>query len=72
MITSTKNCTKKKKMVRQGPWTNGKSKALQRKSHKEAYMYTLTEREKGKKKKIYIYKRKRTTKSINKSSNDNL
>ena len=39
-------------MDRQNPRTNGKSKALQTKSHKEAYMYTLTKRERGKK--IYI------------------
>ena len=40
-------------MDRQKPRTNGKSKALQTKSHKEAYTYTLTKREKGKN--IYIY-----------------
>ena len=34
------------------PRTNGKSKAIQTKSHKEACTYTLTKREKGKK---YIY-----------------
>ena len=59
-------------MDKQNPRTNGKSKAIQTKSHKEAYTYTLTKREKGKK--IYIYikkKRKRATKSINKSTNDN-
>ena len=36
-------------MDRQNPRTNGKSKAIQRKSHKEAYTYTLMGREKGKK-----------------------
>ena len=36
-------------MDRQNPRTNGKSKAIQTKSHKEAYTYTLTKREKGKK-----------------------
>ena len=43
MITSTKNYTKKtktktknKKMYRQNPRTNGKSKAVQTKSHTEA------------------------------------
>ena len=49
MITSTKNYTKKKKkkyMDRQNPRTNGKSKAIQTKSHTEAYMYTLTKKEK--------------------------
>ena len=59
-------------MDKQNPRTNGKSKAIQTKSHKEAYTYTLTKREKGKN--IYIYikkKRKRATKSINKSTNDN-
>ena len=34
------------------PRTNGESNAIQRKSHTEAYTYTLTKREKGKK---YIY-----------------
>ena len=53
MITSTKHYTKKqnkqtKKKNRQNPRTNGKSKAIQTKSHKEAYTYTLTKREKGK------------------------
>ena len=50
MITSAKNYTKKnKKMDRQNPRTNGKSKAIQTKSHKEAYTYTLTKREKRRK-----------------------
>ena len=52
MTTSAKNYTKKpkkQKMDRQNPRTNGKSKAIQTKSHKEAYRYTLTKREKGKK-----------------------
>ena len=35
-------------MDRQNPRTNGKSKAIQTKSHKEAYTYTLTKREKEK------------------------
>ena len=35
-------------MDRQNPRTNGKSKAIQIKSHKDAYTYTLTKREKGK------------------------
>ena len=39
-------------MDRQNPRTNGKSKAIQTKSHTEAYAYTLTKREKGGK---YIY-----------------
>ena len=50
MITSTKNYTKKtlkNKTDRQNPRPNGKSKAIQTKSHKEAYTYTLTKREKG-------------------------
>ena len=59
----------------QNPRTNGKSKAIQTKSHKEAYRYTLTKREKGIKE-IYICidkknKRKRMTKSIIKSTSDN-
>ena len=45
MITSAKSYTKKKeKGDRQNPRTNGKSKAIQTKSHKEAYTYTLTKR----------------------------
>ena len=51
MTTSAKYYAKKKD--RQNPRTNGKSKAILRKSHKEAYTYTLTEGEKGKK---YIYR----------------
>ena len=43
-------------MDRQNPRTNGKSKAIQTESHKEAYKYTLTKREKGKKN-ICIYKK---------------
>ena len=39
-------------MDRQYTRPNGKSKATQTKSHKEAYIYTLTKREKEKK--IYI------------------
>ena len=70
MITSSKNYTKKKNTDRQNTRTNGKSKAIQTKSHKEAHTYTLTKGEKGKKK-IYIYKRKRATKSINTSINNN-
>ena len=65
MITSTKNYTKKnKKMDRQNPRTNGKSKAIQTKSHKEAYTYTLTKREKGRK--IHIFKKKEESNQINK------
>ena len=44
----------RKKKNRQNPRTNGKSKLIQTKSHKEAYTYTLTKREKGDKRK-YIY-----------------
>ena len=39
-------------MDRQNPRTNGKSKAIQTKSHKEAYTYTQKEK---KEKNIYIY-----------------
>ena len=51
MITSAKNYTKKQtnknpRMDRQNPRTNGKSKAIQAKSHKESYTYTLIKREK--------------------------
>ena len=60
MITSAKNYTKKnnnKHNDNKGqtdPRTNGKSKAIQTKSHKEAYTYTLTKREKGKNYYIYV------------------
>ena len=55
MITSAKSYTKNKqtnKVDRQNPRTNGKSKAIQTKSNKEVYTYTLTKSEKGKK---YLY-----------------
>ena len=65
MITSAKNYTKKKKTDRQNPTANGKSKAIQTKSHKEAYTYTLRKREKGKKN-ISIYFKKRKSNQINK------
>ena len=60
----------KKTPYRQNPRTNGKSKPIQTISHKEAYTYTLR---KGTKEKIYIFflKRKRATKSLNKSTSDN-
>ena len=68
MIASTKNYTKKQtKMDRQNPRTNGKSKAIQTKSHKEAYTYTLTKREKGKILYISIYyTKKEESNQINK------
>ena len=44
--------SRNEKMNRQNARTDGKSKPIQTKSHKEAYTYTLTKREKGKK--IYI------------------
>ena len=54
MITSTKKYTKKKTKTKktdiQKPRTNGKSKAIQTKSHPEAYTYTLTK--KGKREKL--------------------
>ena len=55
MEASGKNYCKKKKKIRmdsQNPRANGKSEAIQTKSHKEAYTYTLTKREKVKN--IYI------------------
>ena len=68
MITNAKNYTKKKqetnkKTDRQYPRTNGKSKAIQTKSHTEAYTYTLTKREKGEKN-IYILLLPKFTTSI--------
>ena len=79
MITNTKIYTKtnkqatKKKTARQNPRTNGKNKAIQTKSHKETYTYTLTKRVKAKNTYIYIFKKRRNsaTKSINKPTNDN-
>ena len=67
MITSAKNYTKKtlkykKKTDRQNPRTHGKSKAIQTKSHTEAYTYTLAKREKGEK--IYIPLLPKSTSSI--------
>ena len=62
---------KKRKTDRQNPKTSGKSKATQRKSHKEAYTYILTKREKEKKICVLKKKRKRATKSVNKSTNGN-
>ena len=52
MITSNKDYTKTKKQTKwtENPSTNGKSKTIQTKWHKEAY--TLRKREKGK---IYMY-----------------
>ena len=47
----TKNKQTNKKNDRQNPRTNDKSKAIQTKSHEEAYTCTLTEREK---RNIYI------------------
>ena len=48
MITSAKNYIKTNKQTsRQNLRMNGKSKAIQTKSHKEAYTYILTKREKG-------------------------
>ena len=41
-------------MDRQNPKINGKSKAIQTKSHTEVYTYTITKREKGENKYIYI------------------
>ena len=52
MITGAKNYTKKKKKEktdRQNPRTKCKSKAIQTKSHTEAYAYTLRNEETEKK-----------------------
>ena len=43
-----------KETDRENPRTNGKSKAVQTKSHTEAYTYTLIKREKGEKKYISL------------------
>ena len=55
-------------MDRQNPRTNGKSKAIQTKSHQEAYTYTLTKRDKGKIH-ISIYKKKEESNQIKKQIN---
>ena len=49
-------------MDRQNSRTNGKSKAIQTKSHKEAYTYTLTKREEGEN--IYISLLPKSTASV--------
>ena len=51
MITNKQT---KKKTDRQNPRTNGKRKAINTKSYKEAYTFTLRKRENGKKKYLYI------------------
>ena len=63
MITSAKKYSKEKKKDRQNPKTHGKSKAMQTKSHKEAYRYTLTKTVKGK---IYIFFLKEESNQFNK------
>ena len=50
-------------MDRQNPQTNGKRKATQVTSHKEAYTYTLRKREKGRKN-IYLLGSLRSSASI--------
>ena len=64
MITSTKNYTKEKKMDRQNPRTSGKSKAVQTKSHKEVYTYTL--KQTRRRENIYIYILKKRENKTNK------
>ena len=55
---------KKQKTDNQSPRKNGDSKAMQTKSHKEAYTYTLNK--KRKRKNIYIYfKKKEESNKIN-------
>ena len=57
-MSQKKRKKKYKKMNRENPRRNGKSKPMQTKSHEEAYTYTLTKREKGGKN-IYIYIKKK-------------
>ena len=64
------NKTLKQKTGSQNPKTNGKSKAIQQ-SHTKKHTTTHPQKEKNGKKYIYILKRKRTSKSINKCTNDN-
>ena len=61
--------TTTKKMNRQNPRSNGKSKPIQTKLHKEA-RHTQLEKEKNEKI-FFLKKRKRASKSINKSTSDN-
>ena len=49
-------------MDRQNPRTNGKSKAIQTKSHTEAFTYRVAKRERGEK--IYISLLPKSTASI--------
>ena len=49
-------------MDRQNPRTNGKSKAIQTKSHTEAFTYRVAKRERGEK--IYISLLPKSTSSI--------
>ena len=59
MITSTKEHIKKTNKQKWADRTLGQMvKAVQTKSHREAYTYTLTKREKGKKY-IYLYIKKK-------------
>ena len=60
--TVLKNNNNNRKMDRQNLRTNGKSKAIQTKSHKEAYTYTFTKRENGEN--IYISLLPKSTSSI--------
>ena len=64
-----KNKKNKKKPERQNPRANGKSKPIQTKLHKEA-RHTQLEKEKNEKI-FFLKKRKRASKSINKSTSDN-
>ena len=58
-------------MDRQNPRTNGKSKAIQTKSHGSIHILTYQKRKRKKKISIYKKKRKRATKLIKKATNDN-
>ena len=54
-----KTIPKKQNKYRQTePRTNGTSKAVETKSYREAYTYTLIRKEKGKKKYLYIKQKK--------------
>ena len=80
MITSAKNYTNKKYIIKQTDRTLGQmvKAKLYRQNHTKQHTHTYSQEEKKEKKSyiyiyiyIYIYKRKRATKSINKSAKHN-
>ena len=71
MIASAKKCTRKKKPKRTDRTLGEMVQAkLYRQNHTKKHPHTHSQKEKKEKKYMYIKKRKRATKSINKSTND--